>query len=150
MTLPAREMKQPTDLGDDIYSGFTANVQGGCHSEVGRPTSLGVSQDCRIDYEYEYSGTDDGQATITSFDGTIWNPPLASVTSVVSPSTVITRTDDLPKSLLDDSNLVVVSQVAALALIHDEKDKSNGGFGRPKGSLVGLFIGALAATALLL
>lgn len=119
-----------------------------CVSEVGRPTSLGVSQDCRV--EQEYDGTDDGMSTITSFDGTIWNPPLASVTSVISPSTVTTKTEDLPQTLLGDTNLVVVSSIAALALIHDEKDKSSAGFGKPKSSLVGLVIGALAATALLL
>lgn len=122
-----------------LHSGFDSGIYGGCTSKIGLAKTMGVSEACN----QGWSGDSGSSTLVSSFDGTTFNPPLASFTA--SSLTPENFTKPIPKTELND-DVAVASVVPMVALIHSDKDKSGGA--RAGVSVLGLVMASVAVLGL--
>ncbi|KAK5992234.1 hypothetical protein PT974_05635 [Cladobotryum mycophilum] len=99
-------------------SGHTAGLGNfGCISSLGPLSSFSYTEQC------EYILPTEDVAVITMWDGTTWDPPLLSLTPVVTAPPPTTM--PIPTEFFEDG--ILMTRVQAVALVYEATDKDEGG-----------------------
>ena len=102
-----------------IDSGHSANIFGGCVSSVGPLTSYSYTEYCIVVLPTE------DVVTVTSFDGSIYTPPLFSVTPAVTGLSTIHN--NISDAGFPTSEAIVVRTFPVVAYIQKATDASASG-----------------------
>ncbi|KAH7127605.1 hypothetical protein EDB81DRAFT_846435 [Dactylonectria macrodidyma] len=137
-------------------SGYYGHINGGCWSSLGQREEFGYSSVCRMFYPEGVI------ATVNSFDGSTWDPPLLSISSVterfmtrveaISTTTGGTYTDGWDiLTMVPAVPLVFQATDTALADADEDEDSAapRTSTGPPSLQLITVLVSMLAGTGLL-